>query len=140
MHASLRATSALALLLFSALFSVLAAAPAHARTCAYGFCGEVRNTLPRSFTVKAAAFGEGSERCATYNAGGFPCRTYWLPSGKSSKDVGVEDADAFMVTSTYQVGRIAGTTVPGFTWTRITSPLTAFCGLPREATTPTCYW
>ncbi|GII42459.1 hypothetical protein [Planotetraspora phitsanulokensis] len=138
MSVFLRATSALALLLLSG--SALAAAPAQARSCAYSSCGEVRNALPRTFTVKAAVFGEGSERCVTYNAGGFPCRTYWLPSGKGSKDVGVEDADAFMVTSTYQVGRFAGTTVPGFTWTRITSPLTAFCGLPGDATTPTCYW
>jgi hypothetical protein len=138
MSASLRATAAFALALI--LLPGFGTGPAQAWTCAHGSCGEVRNKLPRTFTVKAAVFGEGPERCVTYNAGGFPCRTYWLPSGKSSKDVGVEDADGFMVESTYQVGHIAGTTVPGFTWTRIASPLTAFCGLPGGATTPTCYW
>ncbi|MEH0830301.1 MULTISPECIES: hypothetical protein [unclassified Micromonospora] len=120
--------------------SITYATPASAGTCSFNgqtICGWVKNNLSSSYTVKVAILGSGSERCATWNAGTLACKTYWLPSGKSSSSIGVIDADAYMVESRYYHGYY-GTSVNAFTWTKITDALDVNCGLPRGASIPSC--
>ncbi|GAB1818285.1 hypothetical protein [Herbidospora sp. RD11066] len=132
-----RAAAALAAAGFAA--ALFTPAPASAEECGYGFCGKVKNNLPGYFTVKVARFGVGSETCWTYNAGSFTCQTYWLPSGKLSSDIGVKDADGFMIESPFVHGYIGGTSLPAYTWVKIPSNITAFCSLLNGASKPNCY-
>ncbi|WP_155350119.1 hypothetical protein [Acrocarpospora pleiomorpha] len=117
---------------------LLAPSPAVAAECTLGFCGTVKNNLPSYYTVKVARFGVGNETCWTYNAGSFTCQTYWLPSGKSSSDIGVKDADGFMLEQPFRHG-ILGQVLPAYTWVKIPSIATVWCNLLNGATTPTCY-
>jgi hypothetical protein len=112
------------------------ARPAEAAGCLpLNICGTVVNHLPSSYTVKVAEFGVGSERCATWNAGTITCRTYWLPSGKSTVDIkGANwDADGVMVERSYAWANylanvpIVERVVPGFTWSKITTVQSAEC-------------
>ncbi|TPQ17133.1 hypothetical protein [Streptomyces sporangiiformans] len=92
------------------------------------------NKLPSNYTVKIAYFGQGSAECRTWNAGKQTCKHWWLPGGKSSKDIlGTwSDTDGFMVESTYWVndhgdGGEDPKKVSGGTWTKISSHEIARC-------------
>ncbi|MGC3002982.1 hypothetical protein ACPF8X_32585 [Streptomyces sp. G35A] len=103
--------------------------------CTFGMlCGVVYNKLPSNYTVKIADFAGGSSTCSTWNAGSYKCTHWWLPSGKSSKDIrGTwSDTDGFMVESTYWVndhgdGGDDPKKVGAFVWTKISNHELARC-------------
>ncbi|WP_066370030.1 hypothetical protein [Herbidospora mongoliensis] len=123
----------------AAVAALLAPAPALAEVCSYGFCGSVKNNLPSNFHVKVATFDEGSEICDTYNAGRIKCKTYWLPSGRSSSQIGVKDADGFMVEQQFRDGYVNGVLLSGGTWVKIPSSAGIFCSILRGSPIPSCH-
>ncbi|MBU8856081.1 MULTISPECIES: hypothetical protein [Micromonospora] len=88
-------------------------------------CGTVWNFLPSYYSIKVARFGVGTSSCATWNAGTQKCTIYSLPSNKSSKDIGIADADGYTNSSGwYYTG---GTKRSANVWTKITDAQSATC-------------
>ncbi|MGW3660849.1 hypothetical protein ACWD6R_36675 [Streptomyces sp. NPDC005151] len=118
-----------------AFAAALGAAPAaHAGGCtAKIVCGVVYNKLDSSYTVKIGDFGGGTSKCDAWNdsVGAYNCTHWWLPGGKSSKDIRgtLSDTDGFMVESSYWVSFHGGspTKVSGFVWTKINNTEYATC-------------
>ncbi|MFB7287334.1 hypothetical protein [Actinacidiphila glaucinigra] len=133
-----RMTKGAALLAAAAGLVVLAPAPqANAGTCTLGFiCGYVGNRLPSSYTVKVAELGVGSETCRT-EEGTFTCKTYWLPSGKQSKDIGVKDVDALTVENAAWTTNNNSTWFAAGAWEKISDIQGRWCYV--EDGHPACY-
>lgn len=88
-------------------------------------CGTVWNYLPSNYSIKVARFGVGTSSCTTWNAGTQKCTIYSLPSNKSSKDIGIADADGYTNSSGwYYTG---GTKRNANVWTKITDAQSATC-------------
>ncbi|KAA9377759.1 hypothetical protein F5972_19395 [Microbispora cellulosiformans] len=117
---------------------LLSPAPqANAGTCSLGFiCGYVENYLPSSYTVKVAELGVGSETCVTQE-GTFTCKTYWLPSGTKSKQIGVKDVDALTVENAAWTTNNNSTWFGAGAWERIHDDQGRVCSVKDGH--PACY-
>ncbi|MFD7446935.1 hypothetical protein [Streptomyces sp. NPDC059909] len=113
------------------------ASQANAGECSLGFlCGYVQNKLPSSYTMKIAQLGMGTETCRT-EEGTFTCKTYWLPSGKTSKDIGVKDADALTVENAAWTTNNNRTWFAAGAWEKISNVESRLCVV--EGGHPACY-